>query len=328
MKHMSKTRIAAAVSLATSIGMLSACGGSSSSSDDEAVPVVSRGMITGFGSVFVDDRRFETRDASFEVDDDVGTEDDLRIGMIVTVIGSSDDDGDYADEIIYDNELKGPVSNIDIIDGSSKTLTILGQPVLVSIDDTTIDDDGALTYDNIMVGDVLEVSGYAGDTQLIATHIELQDDDDEIEIKGVIENFAADSFEIRGFPVSFDEDTEIDDDIAELENGLYVEVEGQLNGALDTLIAEEIELEDDGIDDDADDVEIDGVITEYDDETGSFMILDREVDASNARLDPSTLMLENGLLVEVEGYIENGVLVAEEIELEDGDDDDDSASSS
>ena len=179
-----------------------------------------------------------------------------------------------------------------------------------------------------MVGDVLEVSGYVGDTQLIATHIELQDDDDEIEIKGVIEKFAADSFEIRGFPVSFDEDTDIDDDIAELENGLYVEVEGQLNGALDTLIAEEIELEDDGIDDDADDVEIDGVITEYDDETGSFMILDREVDASNARLDPSTLMLENGLLVEVEGYIENGVLVAEEIELEDGDDDDDSASSS
>ena len=82
--------------------------------------------------------------------------------------------------------------------------------------------------------------------------------DDEIEIKGVIENFAADSFEIRGFPVSFDQDTEIDDDIAELENGLYVEVEGQLNGTLDTLIAEEIELEDDGIDDDADDVELDG----------------------------------------------------------------------
>lgn len=241
--------------------------------------------------------------------------------MIVTVIGSSDANGYYADEVIYDNELKGPVSAINIIDGSSKTLTILGREVLVTTD-TTIDDDGGLNYGNIQVDDVLEVSGYEGVSQLIATHIELQDDDDEIEIKGTIENLSGNTFEVHGFPVSFDGATEIDDDIDLLENGLYVEVEGELNLAGDRLLAREIEAEDDGIDDDADDVEIEGVISGYDPDDDTFMILGQKVDASNAELDPAGLVLADEMFVEVEGYIADGILFAEEVELEDDDDDD------
>ncbi len=322
MKYLNKTRIAAAVALATTIGLTAGCGSSSSSDDEDAASVVSRGEITGFGSVFVNGHKFETDTAEFEVDDENGVEGDLRLGMIVTVVGSSDSDGNYADKIIYDNELKGPVAEITIIDGTSKTLKILGQKVLMTTK-TKIDDDGGLTYDNVMVGDVLEVSGYVGDDQLIATHVELQDDDDEIEIKGAIEKLGDGSFEIRGFPVSFDDDTEIDDDIRSLKNGLYVEVEGRLNGALDTLLAEEIEAEDDGLDDDADEVELEGTISEYNPNKNTFMILGQKVDASDAKLEPKSLDLADGLFVEVEGYIEDGVLFAEEIELEDDDDEDD-----
>ncbi|MGD8349818.1 MAG: DUF5666 domain-containing protein [Gammaproteobacteria bacterium] len=303
--------------LVATIPLVPGCGGSSSTgSSSEGETIVSRGVITGFGSIFVNGHEFETDDASFEVDDDSGEQDDLRIGMIVTVVGSHRDGVDYAEKVTYDNELKGPVSDIQIVDGNSKVLVILGQSVLVTRD-TTIDDDGSLTYDTIALGDVLEVSAYVSDTRLIATHIEWQDNSDEIEIKGVIENFAAGSFEIRGFPVSYDSDTEIDSDIDTLGDGLFVEVHGQLNTGGTSLIAKEIEAEDEGIDDHEDEVEIKGIISAYEIATATFMLQGQKVDASSAKLEPATLVLDNDLLVEVEGHLVDGLLVADEIQLED-----------
>ena len=303
--------------LIATIPMIPGCGGSSSSgSASDGDTIVSRGVITGFGSIFVNGHEFETDDASFEVDDESGGQDDLRVGMIVTVVGSHHDGRDYADRVTYDNELKGPVSSINIVDGNSKILVILGQSVLVTRD-TTIDDDGSLTYDTIAIGDVLEVSAYVGDTQLIATHIEWQDNADEIEIKGVIENFAAGSFEIRGFPVIYDSGTEIDSDIDTLADGLYVEVHGQLNAGGTLLNAREIEAEDEGIDDHEDEVEIKGVVSGYQSGTATFMLQGQEVDASSAKFEPTSLVLADGLLVEVEGHFVDGTLVADKVQLED-----------
>jgi len=310
--------------LVATIPLIPGCGGSSSSgggSLNEGDTIVSRGVITGFGSIFVNGHEFETDDASFEVDDDSGEQDDLRVGMIVTVVGSHRNGRDYADMVTYDNELKGPVSDIQIIDGNSKILVILGQSVLVTRV-TTIDDDGSLTYDTIALGDVLEVSAYVGDTQLIATHIELQDNADEIEIKGVIENFVTGSFEIRGFPVSYDGSTEIDSDIDTLTDGLYVEVHGMLDAGGTLLNAREIEAEDEGIDDHEDETEIKGIISDYQSENATFMLQGQVVDASGAKFEPASLVLANDLLVEVEGHFVDGLLIADQVQLEDhvGDD--------
>ncbi len=319
MQRSLKTYLGTTTLLTTAL-LVSACGGGgggSSDSDAAAATVVSRGIITGFGSVYVNGRKFETDSARIEVDDDASAdESDLRLGMMVTVRGTrtGSSSGD-ASEIIYDNELKGPVTSItpDPMDATRKTLIILGQSVIVD-GDTTIDDDGGLTFDGIMVGDVLEVSGYLNGTDLVATHIELQANDDEIEIRGYIENLdtMAGSFEINGFAVSYNGGTILDDIVA-LENGLFVEVEGQLNGPGDTLIADEIEGEDDQLED-ADEAEIEGVISNYDDVSQTFDIQGQSVDASAAALYPASLVLANDLFVEVEGYIVNGVLIAEEIE--------------
>ena len=300
--------------------LIPGCGGSTSAVGNGDT-IVSRGVITGFGSIFVNGHEFETDDASFEVDDQAGVQDDLRIGMIVTVVGSHRDGHDYADKVTYDNELKGPVGDIRIIDGSSKVLVILGQDVLVT-HDTTIDDDGGLTYDTIAIGDVLEVSAYVGDTQLIATHIEYQDNADEIEIKGAIENLTDTGFEIRGFPVLYDDSTEIDHGIDALAEGLFVEVKGQLNAGGDQLIASEIQSEDEGVDSHEDEAEIKGVIADYDVSTATFMLQGQQVDASSANLEPASLVLDNGLLVEVEGHFAGGMLVADAIQLEDSAGDD------
>ena len=87
-------------------------------------------------------------------------------------------------------------------------MVILGQSVVANLD-TTIDNDGGLTFDNIQVGNVLEVSGFIGTSGLIATHIELQSDASEIEIKGHIDDnsLTPNSFTINGFPVSYDDTT-------------------------------------------------------------------------------------------------------------------------
>ena len=239
--------------------------------------------------------------------------------MVVTVKGTSTDDPNCsADSITYDNELKGPVSESvdDPLDPTRKTLTILGQAVLVTAD-TTIDDDGGLTFDDLVAGIVLEVSGYATDAGLLATHIELQDDETEIEIKGHIDidSLTTDSFTIKGFPISYDGTTELDD-ITELAEGLFVEVEGELIDGGTILFAWEIEGEHEGLDDDVDEYEIKGPITDFNNSDGkiTFKLLGQKIDASGARLEPVTLVLAEGIIVEAEGRKSGDVLIAHKVE--------------
>lgn len=302
-----------ALALLLSALQLAACGGSSSSSDDAETSIASRGLITGFGSVYVNGKRFRTASTRFSVDDANGTQADLRVGMLVTVRGASDDGEWFAEQIEYDNELKGPVTAItpDPTDSTRKTLTILGQAVSVTTA-TTIDDDGGLTFDSIAPGDVLEVSGFITDAGLVATHIELQNDDLEIEIRGRIDNLTGTGFDIRSFPVSYDGTTELED-VGTLAEDMLVEVEGRLNFDGTLLIAEKIEREDGGFGDGMDEIEFEGVISEYSLTQKTFVIQHQLVDAATALLEPANLVLADGLTVEVEGHFVNRVLVAEKI---------------
>ncbi len=310
----SKSRIATAVILFSAIALTAGCGGSSDDDDSTETSVVSRGVITGFGSVYVNGRRYATDAASFRVDDTVGSETDLRVGMIATVRGYSDDGGRSwrARRVSYDNELKGPVSSItpDLADPTRKTLIVLGQRVLIN-SKTRFDDDHDLTFDSLAVGDVLEIDGYHGPDGLVATYVEKQEDDSEFEIKGRIEKLIGDRFEIRGLPVVFDSTTDLDGIKAVVE-GLYVEVEGRLDSLGTTLLAQSIEREDDDFDD-ADELEIEGMIMEFDRSTKIFKIGEQRVDAATAELMPASLELADGLIVEVEGHLVGGVLIAEEV---------------
>jgi hypothetical protein len=63
-----------------------------------------------------------------------------------------------------------------------------------------------------------------------------------------------------------------------------------------------------------DEVELQGVITAYNAGNNTFLLQGQRVDASSAELKPASLVLADGLMVEVEGYVSNGVLIADEIE--------------
>ncbi len=82
------------------------------------------------------------------------------------------------------------------------------------------------------------------------------------------------------------------------------------------LIATKIEAEDDGQHGDSDEVEIEGLITEYDESAQTFIIQNQLVDVSNVNeIIPASLVFENDLKVEVEGSISEGTLFADEVKL-------------
>ena len=307
--------------IATALVLTGCGGGSDSSSTDPVDTISSRGVITGFGSMYVTGVKYDTDDAEFDVDDDkTSTQSALRVGQFVIVTGSIDANGKtgHASHISYENELQGPIQNKtpDPADstGETGTMEVLGR--LVTVDADTRIDDG-LTFVDLADNNFVEISGFNTDTGITATYIELQSDS-EVEMVGEIAmlDVVPGTFEIYGFTIAYDGNTELEDDIT-LADGLYVEVKGELDPLDDTrLIAEKIEAEDDGKGDDMDEEELQGIVSKYDSDTKIFYLGLVKVDATDAELKPASLDLGSAPApeVEVEGHWFNGVLIADEIE--------------
>ena len=102
-----------------------------------------------------------------------------------------------------------------------------------------------------------------------------------------------------------------------LADGTFVEVKGTCPDITCGIInATRIEGESEGFDDDEGEVEIEGFITRYEN-ISDFDVDGLPVDASNALLEPSSLVLTEDLRVEVEGIVVDNVLVASKVKLED-----------
>lgn len=307
--------------------------------------IVKVGPITGFGSVFVNGERFETSSSGTDylTDDSPADEDDLEIGMIVKVRASStNDEGEWiADDIQFDEDLKGPVDSV-----GADSFVALGQTVNVSAG--TIFDDG-LTLGDLAPGDIVEVSGYRNENDEIdASFIERKSlaGVDEFEVLGQVRDLdeTAQTFRIGGLTVDYS-GAELDDLGAGLANGLLVEAEDE-NRAYTAgdlvMLATEVEgeflvefkddddndLDGDGIrddddgdddDDDRDEFEFTGLVSEVVSD-GVFMMGALEVrHGSGTEYEGGTAAdIAVGVRLEVEGdLISASVLDADEVEFED-----------
>jgi len=315
-------------------GMLAACGGggSSSGSSDSADTSSgsSVGPVSGFGSVYVNGTRFHT-DGTVNSDDGVERETQLEKGMILKVRGSWDDSGEgEAQSVDYDDTIRGPLTSATW-DDVEKTGTLIVAGQTVHLDGQTVFKGLSPAELNGVAADTyrVRVSGWQlSDDTFRASFVGVKaisgdfDDDNEVEIEGVVENLDTDAqtFTINGFPVDYTSAV-FDDDMArdDFRDGLAVEVEGSVEGGV--LIAREIDDEDDLFDDD-DDVEIAGTIYDFDGANRTFFINGVQVQI-NGRTEFDDGLSEgsvvNGLLVKVEGEYRNGVLIADEIEPRDGD---------
>ncbi|WP_297528193.1 DUF5666 domain-containing protein [Thiohalobacter sp.] len=328
---MNYPRIAATISIAALVASLAACsgGGGSSLSGIGGTGVTTVGTITGFGSIFVNGVEYETTSTSFEVDDASGSESDLRVGMVVRIEGTIDANGTTgtATRVSFDAELEGPINGAptENADQSAKTFSLLGTTVVASASTTVYEN---TSYATLAGNDMVEVSGFFdANGQLQATYIEKKTgafaaNSTEVEAKGTVTGLGASSFILQmASGATLTVDISGSPDTSEvnggtLANGQYVEVKGTLASAgATTLTATRIESED--LDDDAGKVSLEGIVRNYVSDA-NFQLGMMTVDASAARFEPATLVLGDGIEIEVEGTVSNGVLTATEIEARGG----------
>jgi len=336
--------------LATALMALSGCGGGGGGGDGTVAGIggtgkIASGTITSFGSIWVNGIEYDIDSALIEVNDNDSaglSQDDLRIGMVVTVtadtfVTDTDADGDgerdergVASLVVYDNDIEGPVSSItDQPDSETKSFSVLGVNVMAHIANTRFDDGESpgFSYATIADGDVVEISGFFDASNILnATYIKKTDDfvsgESEIELKGTAaagtDAGAGDSFNLDGVIVNILADA----DLSEIPGGritdtMFVEVDGTLIGDSPlTIDAFRIEQEDEGLDDDAGEAELEGFVSDFVDNS-NFRVDGQLVDARNAEFKPAGLVLSDGTKIEVEGIIKDGILNASKVEQED-----------
>ena len=161
---------------------------------------IASGTITGFGSIFVNGIEYNTDSASILIDDSSGAESDLRVGMVVTVTGTVTDSAGDAASVVYDNQVEGPVSGLaDLTAGATtRSFTVMGTDVVIDATGTIFDDSSpGFAFDNIVNGDVVEVSGFVNGLGVLqATYIEksgtLDPGTTEVELKGTVTGASGD----------------------------------------------------------------------------------------------------------------------------------------
>jgi len=274
--------------------------------------LTSTGTIDGFGSIFVNGVEFDTDDSEVELDGVTTTQDNLRLGMVVTVHGRVNEDGKTgtADRVVFDDDVQGPVSAIEIgRDGDSLLLTVLGVDIIAERIVTVFD---GVSFDSLAVGDLVNVSGFVeNDALLRATRIEKKSTD-EVSLKGAVTGLSGTTFTLNAFVVDFGNADLSGVSGGSIAEGMLVEVRGTLDNT--TLVAGRVEQEYDASDDfdDGDEVSVQGAVSNLVDQR-HFEVNGVVVDATNAVLAPASLVLANGVVVGVEGRWNGSVLVAKEV---------------
>ena len=315
--------------IAVSLFVMVSCGGgggSSISSDTGGSSGIgsgsgsssSTGVITGFGSVFVNGVEYDTAGATFTINGRAGIESDLKLGMVVTVHGSSSGATGKAIAIEFDHDAQGPVGNVDV---ANNWLEVMGQTVVV--DNMTVFD--GTTLGTIAVGNVVEVSGWTDANNVIhATRIEFKKANisagvDEMEIEGAIANLDsnAQTFTIGDLTVSYGSATGLPG--GGLSNGQFVKVTStQGNNASDQLVAASIKVKDPSTAPQNKRLEVQGLVTHFS-SASEFTVNNQKVQTT------SSTQYENGTpadlalnaKVTVGGTLDtSGVLVADRVSIQ------------
>lgn len=305
-------------------GLLAACGGGDGGvgvGGGQVTPGLSRGEVERFGSIVVNGIEFETEGAQIEREGlETASLNDLREGMLVEVEGSFRADGrtGVATRVRFEDTLEGPISAMTLSStGLVKTLTVLGQAVVVESGVTLFDDTPPLSFGTLALGQVIEVSGHTmADGSIRATFIELKANSlaefqaagGIFEVKGMVAGLAGSTFTIGALTI--DASSALIDGI--LADGAMVEVKGNsLSGNI--LLADSVEVGPNGLGrDNLAKVELEGFIGNL---TGNtFMLGGQLVDFSGAVFRGGLEAdLADGTKVEAEGPMVNGTLMATRI---------------
>lgn len=314
------------LSAVCSVLLLISCGGGPSTGGGiGGSGIISSGTVSAHGSIFVNGLEFDTSDAVIIVNgEEVGTGDQivleyLDVGKVVLVEGTGDMDNNLAvaDRVTYYDNVAGPVENIVDMDPTTKEIVVMGQSVILNVLTVL----KGIAFGDIGQDNLVTVSGLVDDTGAVrATFLEYTGEfmpGNIVGVTGFIANLdvVPGTFEINNLTVGY---SGIDPD--DLPDGfadeLWVEVEGTLDAAGGEMTAESIEPGDDISEADADQIEVLGFVTVVDSATeftvGNQMV---QVDGNTEYVDGDAADISIGAKLEAEGYLEDGILYADEVEF-------------
>lgn len=295
-------------------GSLPGCGGVDSGGTGLTAETSSSGRITGFGSIIVNGVRFDDSQASI-VDGDglMHPASALRLGMVVDVEGEvrGKSGTGVARRIQFGNEIAGPVTAVDTLTGR---ITVLGQ--LVQVDADTLFDGYAHGLADVVAGDLIEVFAFYDPTSAAytATRIEHKTALTAYKLRGRISALNNNSFAIGGAVIDYS--SIAPQSLPSLANGLSVRVSLQTTPAAGRWVATSVHTSQRNFHDN-DEAELEGFVSSFV-SSASFVVAGVPVDASGpgvAFRHGSINQLANGVRVEVEGQMRNGVLVASEVDF-------------
>ena len=309
--------------------LVAACGGGGSTDGvtagiDRGGIVTATGAISGFGSVHVNGVHYVTTGATITLDDNPGTESDLRVGQVVRIEGRIEQDGvnGTATRVIFDDEVEGPVQGIDL---ANSRLVVLGRTVQVSTQTSFDDRISPRSLEGLAVGDRIEVSGPVTTTGLVAaTRIERKDAQAGVEVKGAIASLDTNArrFALSQLTVSYASAQLNGFASGQPANGDYVEAFGTVDGN-GVLVATRVERESGGSAGNAEEqADYEGLVTSFV-SAADFAVAGQRVTTTASTVyeggTASNLALD--VPVEVEGrFNSSGVIVATKVQFRRGSD--------
>ena len=185
------------------------------------------GSTQEFGSVVVNNVRYDTDNATFVINGQAGSQDDLIIGHRLLLQGIDNGDGTgVASRVVFSADLIGAV---DSVDAEAERFTALGRTV--QIDGVTIFDGGEPA--SLMAGDTVSVSGsFDADGVLRAEAVQVQAAPAAVsQARGRISslNRSGQSFRLGGLLVDYSAAGTLD--AAALANNSFVVVRGEETSA-------------------------------------------------------------------------------------------------
>lgn len=280
--------------------------------------ITSTGVISNFGSVYVNGIRYATDNANITTDNEQNaSEDNLGIGMVVTVSGRVTANGDVAEatDIEYKLNAKGPVEAVSL---SNSTFTVLGQEFFV--DEMTNFDE--ITFETLTIDMIVEVSALENEAgEFVATHVSVSESSDEFVLRGEIQQLNTDTLQFNLNTTIVDySDVEL---ASPLENGLTVRTVSSQALQDGIFIADEISIVEAGQGSDEEDndsgqqIAIDGVISSIVDEN-TFVVADQSISWNdNTEFQAGDAEdLAVGLRIKAFGPVVDDILVARAIRLD------------
>ena len=295
-------------------------GGSSSPSGiDRGGIAIAQGPISGFGSVIVNGVHYSTSGATITVEDQPGTESELRVGQVVRVEGTLDASGTTgtAKSIAYNDNVEGPVQSIDL---AASRLVVLGQTVQVgpatSFDDSIV----PRSLDGLLPGDRVEVSGLVGsDGVIAATRIDRKAAAGTVEVRGVASGVdtATRRLQINGLLVDYSAAQLSGFTSGQPANGDVIEANGTLNGS-GVLVATRLEKRSESLPGSSGEkADLEGLVTRFASAT-DFDVAGQRVTTTAATVyqDGTVGNIALDTAVEVSGSFDSsGRIVAQKIEF-------------